>query len=323
MSAQPPSDDAVRYHHEANRIADRLHRLAHNRGHARCFVLLDPTLRNALDDHRFESWAAAKDARSIQVGQIDRTHCPILVRIDLGNAIDDSALHTLIQMAVEDWHLDALRSGHGHRVCAWLLPNLELRELAHRLAGVTIARRPGGAAAFLRFYDPLVQDVFWRLCSSSQRSWFLQGIDHWMRLDRWGELVEESTLPLESGATSHPFDHYQWRALDCIRAINEAWLRCADEGHGAPSADVIARVVAAMVRSANYDLHDHRDLEAFAFHAFTVAPEFDRHPLLQARLRGRPATESYGRWVAPLSADEWNTIRAASVTATSDTRTRP
>lgn len=294
-------------------LAEALHQYAIASGHSICTVLIDPVLRDPLDDPRWARWGAEIAARSTPVRlpslDVDTSAWPRLVTLDLSRPRDADINRAAAQMALDDWQPDALRQGRGHRIGAWLFGPVAPAMLARHLSGVLLQAHPQGGRALLRVQDPGVFDVLWGQMRPAQHAALLGLVRQWIYIDRWQRTVvasveataRDSSMGLVLGTD-------QWSRLDTIGALNRAWRRLPAD-HGV-DAQALHAVLAALGRAIAHGMTDERDWDAYAWRAFTVDPEFDRHPDISSLLHGRAPDTGFARLVADVSDAQWDVIRS-------------
>lgn len=297
--------------------AEHIVRFAQHELGLRCYLLLDPTLRNGFRDlqQRFDvivdGGLVAVPIR-IAPERIDKTHWPMLVEISPLMRAGSEILKASVGMAFSDWEVDSIRSGNGHRCGGWIFSEHSPARVAAHLATRFVQPRSLGRRTLIRFYDPSVLDHAWKVLSGVQQAALFGPIHSWFVVQRSGEFaVRQRTIDGSAkGLTSYlpPLDTQQWQRLDHIVAINRAWARLEH----AVSERVLVQIARALERAASYGFSHPRDLEEFAWRALTVSPRFDTHPAVQQCIQMREPGDGFGYAVAEISDNEWSVIAMES-----------
>lgn len=294
-------------------LAESLHRHAIAWGSSTCALLVDPVLRDPVDDPSWEPWRADIDARSMPVRlpglDVDPSAWPRLIALDLARPRDADINRAAAGMALADWQADALRGGRGHRIGAWLFGAIPGPQLARHLGSLLLQAHPDGGRALLRAQDPGVFDVLWGQLRAAQRIALLGPVDRWVYVDRWRHLaIATGERHPGEGAVPCRLAPEQWARLETVGALNRAWRRLPPEHR--IDARQLEGVLAALGRAVAHGLADERDWEAYAWRALSVHPEFDRHPLISDLLDRRAADTGFGRLVSDVSDAQWDVIRS-------------
>lgn len=191
-----------------------------------------------------------------------------------------------------------------------LAANTETMQLAAHLKDRLLIRLAGKkkGKALLRYYDPRVFTQLQWMLSAYQLKALFGPIAHWsVHLDgTW------HTTPRPSVESLHwTFDAKCCAHLERIGLINQTLLKLPDISGKAriQSGPVIDEALA--YAQQRYHLTQDDDRVAFATHAMTVHPEFDRHPTIQkllAQLAGE--SQTYADAAALLSESDWQRIGA-------------
>lgn len=291
-------------------LAETLQRLAVARGESRCLLLIDPLLRDPVDDPEWEELAGDLAVRETPVRlahpDIDPRVWPRLIALDLTRPRDADISRAAAGMALRDWEPASLNTGLGRRIGGWIFGAGDAAEWAGHLGRILLAVRADGARTLLRLHDPAVLDLVWRQLSRRQKADLLGPAGLWVNVDRWKHLARYEIDEPRMRAPVR-LDEDQWRTIRTFAGINRAWRAVASRT-GEILPEVLEQVVACVRRGAEAGLHDMRDWEAIAMRALTVHPEFDLHPEVAEMLVERPGDISFLRLVMSLTEADWARI---------------
>lgn len=301
---------------------------------AKCMLMIDPALRDPGDDAEFDQCLQAWRKTAIEYKfpvvrirwnhpNLMPAHCPYLLILDPRRAADARLLELSVQLALDDWTVDSLSQRQGHRICGWMMtephPALYFGHLAVRKLPPDAPN--AGQQTLLRFYDPSVMPHLWRISDATQRQNLLGPVDTWLMLDRTLRLTsyqapDKSVAYL---ATTLPLLKYrpeQWLALNNIGALNQAIVQWQINHAGQPpTATQIDAAALALARARRYGIDDDEDLKSFAWHALTVHPHFDGHPLIKQALSRLPHEEYYAAAVADFTEQDWRQVQLGAPNA--------
>lgn len=300
---------------------------------AKCMLMIDPALRDAADDTEFaqcvQAWrkATGYEAPFSRIRwnhpNLMPAHRPYLLNLDPRRAADARLLEASVQLALDDWALDSLAQRQGHRICGWMMTEPHPAVYFGHLA---VRRLPpdapnAGQQTLLRFYDPSVMPLLWRISDPTQRQHLLGPVDTWFTLDRTLQLTsyQAPNKSVTYLATTLPLLKYrpeQWLALNNIGALNQTIVQWQIKTQGQPPARAqIDAAALALIRARHYGINDEEDLKAFAWHALTVHAHFDQHPLIKQALSRLPREEYYAAAVADLSEKDWRQVQLGAPNA--------
>lgn len=300
---------------------------AQDKPQAQCVLLLDPCLRDAADDADFSkalaTWCSAS-GNDLPLPRIlwrhpnlMPAHRPYLAALDLRREADVQLLIAGLHLSLDDWDLPSLVQNRGHRICGCLFTQQSLEQYLGDLAVQRMILPKFSKRTLLRYYDPCVFPALWRICNAEQQRTLLGPIDRWLGLARNGQLQHYQAPSSTAAEPTSPQIHFsaeQWYAIQNIGALNQAivqWQSRAENGRP-PQPINLEATESALLRARRYGISDTQDLKAFAWHALTVHPQFDRHPLLQQAIARLPSEKYYAATVADFSEQEWQKVQLES-----------
>ena len=292
--------------------SDALHRALAD-AEANCVLVIDPSTRAWDGAHAFQdalSHLPAERSRTLASPHpdLDALHLPRMYELDPTASEDSAAVHASIVQAVVE--LDGLSRGDGRSVCMWLPiarqlePRSRMRELAAAFSEQLVHRRPGAGLELLRWYDPAVLWLLWPRLSTEQRARSFVGVHGAYLLDPDGHLGQIGAALGAPGSLR--LDTAQWMDLDLISAVNIALQDLQTDQ--VQRAKIGTAALPALRRARELGFTDKADLAAFAMHAMTVSPEFDRHPIVRSRLAARRPGEYYTALVDDLTPKAWQAV---------------
>ena len=299
--------------------SDALHRAFADAG-AICVLVIDPSTRawdaaHVLQDALRHLPAERSRTLASPHPGLDASYLPRMYELDPASSQDSAAIHASIVQA--DAELEDLSRGGGRSVCMWLSiarpleARSHMQELAAAFAAQLVHRRPGAGLELLRWYDPAVLWLLWPRLSTEQRAGSFVGVHGAYLLDPDGHLGQIGAGPGATGTLRLGAE--QWIDIDLISAVNVALQDL--ESQEVQRAKLGPAALPALRRAHNLGFTDKADLAAFAMHAMTVSPEFDRHAIVRSRLVARQPGEYYTALVDDLTPETWQAI--ARNTATS------
>ncbi|MES1949166.1 hypothetical protein C84B14_17553 [Salinisphaera sp. C84B14] len=292
--------------------ADTLHRHLAKQKERRCVLLTGPAELGAFSQDRLDECKAAGIAVSpvrVKHPNLDASYWPHAIALDLDRSRDADLARAAIRMSLEDWQPEALRQAHGHRIAGFLCTDVPLFEVCRHLSRVMLQPSPGGGHRLLSLLDPAALEGIWRIFNADQQTTLCGPVEEWHVVDRWFDwsvhVRPEGGL---EGRRALGITVSQWSDLGNVRAINRAWAKAVSKCLPV-SAQTMDELPAAMQRARQYGLHEAADLDAFAWHALSVRPDFDRDPRIQTRLIARDSETTYSLSVADLNPTDWEAIR--------------
>lgn len=236
---------------------------------------------------------------------------PRLIQID--SERDSRILQRSIEIATQEisGEFDDDVHGRPRSMCAWLRPMAASNSLAasaRLLANMAKLHPPGGEAPVsLRFWDPRITSDLIDLLSPAVWASHLTrcGISQWWHMDESMSLTPSvtegsATLPRPvtlpwrpSEAQWHRLNQVSWR--NRIQRLSQSW-ECA-------SPPTSSAIDACVKRAVEAGLAHETDVICFVHACLTIDPDFDRHPAVQAALRGCKDTGEAGLFQA--QSDAW------------------
>lgn len=296
--------------HAADALSEQLHALARRVGSPRCYLLMQKrevatTLDERLDLAR---QAAGIEAIPVRLAPLPESVWPSLLRLDLGRGADAALSARAMEQAWLDVQPKTLREGLGHRACAWIFSDTDPASLARSIASSALLRRPGSRRRkWVRYYDPLVADLYWPLLSSGQRRSMLLGVRAWAYVDRWGDLRDVSVEPAHDTEGASPLNVEQWDRLQHVGALNQAWHRGRREKHTMAQGD-LQRSLDALSGLKAYRIRERADVDLFAWHSLRYGSDLHLDVRMQRILREANENEGYAYLVQALTDQDWKDI---------------
>ncbi|WP_263117647.1 DUF4123 domain-containing protein [Xanthomonas oryzae] len=172
-------------------VNERLYALARQSGGARRYLLMQTSDAADAAGDRFQQMLAEVGLAPmpVKIHKLPAPFWPVLIALDLDQGTHSALSALAVDMAIADTAPQAMEHGQIQRTCAWIFSNAPVGELARHLATTAIARHlPSHKARWLRYYDPLVADLFWQACAPEQLAYFLRDIACLAYIDRWQTL---------------------------------------------------------------------------------------------------------------------------------------
>ncbi len=160
-------------------VNERLYALARQAGGARRYLLMQTSDAADAAGDRFQQMLAEVGLAPmpVKIHKLPAPFWPVLIALDLDQGTHSALSALAVDMAIADTASQAMEHGQIQRTCAWIFSNAPVGELARHLATTAIARHlPSHKARWLRYYDPLVADLFWQACAPEQLAYFLRDI---------------------------------------------------------------------------------------------------------------------------------------------------
>jgi len=276
-----------------------------------CHLLMQPAVERCEMDDAFDELldSAGVQPVPIAIRQIPAAMWPSLIPLDLSRGMHSLLSGQAMAMALAQRSLASLLTARPQRACAWLWTPLLTRQLANQLAAQAVAHCPHaqGRKRWLRFYDPMVTDLFLHTSSRSQRAYRFAGVTTWMFLDRWGHLaINNMVAPALPGDPA-----VSWPEVECIGALNQAWIGALQTGD-LPDRSTFAHVQRCVEEAHRRGVANGHELDLFARHAISLGPYFHRHPTIQRLLAQVEKGERYDELAWRIEDAEWQDIRAAA-----------
>lgn len=276
-----------------------------------CHLLVQPADDRCEGDETFDALLQSVGITPVPVAirQIPSTLWPSLIPLDLGKGEHSLLSGKAVEMAMAQRSASSLLAARPQRACAWVWTPLLTRQLARQLAERAVAHCPHaqGRKRWLRFYDPMVTDLFLQCSSRPQRAYRFEGVTTWMFLDRWGEwAISNAVAPALPGDPA-----VFWPELECIGALNQAWIGALRAG-SPPDRATLAQVQRSVGEGRRCGVSSGTDLDLFATHGLSIGPHFHRHPTIQALLTQIAHGGRYGELIRRIGDTEWQDIRIAA-----------
>jgi len=293
----------------ATMLAEQLLRIASGFGDLRCYLLMQPSDRREESDEAFEMAVQAAGRRPfpVVIGQLPESLRPYLIELDLHLGGDSLVSGEALAMALRDRSHDALRQGCIQRSCAWLFSPRDVASLAKAIARRSVAAVPGvPGLQWMRYYDPMVTDLYWALSSDATQAAMLDGIAAWVYVDRRTglETLVAPTATTAEARAPHP-------ALHGIGALNQAWIRSMGEG-AMPAREELLRAMKAIDHAWTAGIRDRIDLDAFAWDVLSRGSGIIAHPVMMRLLQRAKEGEAYADLADQLDDAAWHRIEVES-----------
>lgn len=273
-----------------------------------CHLLMQPSEDRCERDEAFDALLESVGITPVPIAirQIPSTLWPSLIKLDLGKGTHSLLSGQAVKMAMAQRSASWLLAAHPQRACAWVWTSLPTRQLARQLAERAVAHcsHAQGRKRWLRFYAPMVTDLFLQCSSRSQQAYRLEGVVTWMFLDRWGEWsISNAVAPALRGDPD-----VSWPEVECIGALNQAWIGALRAGTP-PDRATFAQVQRSVGEGRRCGVSIGADLDLFATHGLSIGPDFHRHPTVQALLAKVAHGERYGELIRRIGDTQWQDIR--------------
>ncbi|HGM5882980.1 DUF4123 domain-containing protein [Stenotrophomonas maltophilia] len=276
-----------------------------------CHLLMQPAVERSGMGEAFDALLESAGIQPIPIAirQIPKTLWPFLIPLDLSKGMHSLLSGQAVEMAMEQRSASSLLAARPQRACAWIWTPLLTPQLARQLAERAVAHCPHaqGRKRWLRFYDPMVTDLFLQCSSRSQRAYRFECVTTWMFLDRWGEwAISDAFAPVLRGDPAVP-----WPDVESIGALNQAWIGALRAGTP-PDRATFAQVQRSVGEGRRCGVSSGTDLDLFATHGLSIGPHFHRHSTVQTLLAQIAHGERYGELIRRIGDTEWQDIRIAA-----------
>jgi len=276
-----------------------------------CHLLMQPAEDRCDLDDAFDALleSVGVEPTPVAIRQIPLAFWPSLIPLDLDRGMHSLLSGHAVAMAMAQRSVHSLLAAHPQRACAWIWTPMLTRQLADRLAERAVAHCPHaqGRKRWLRFYDPMVTDLFLQCSSRTQRAYRFEGVTTWMFLDRWGEWAISN--PVAPAVRSDPAVH--WPEVESIGALNQSWIRALQAG-APPDRATFAQLQRSVAEGRRCGVSNGADLDLFATHGLSIGPRFHRHSKIQELLAQVAQGERYGELIRQIGGTEWQDIRIAA-----------
>jgi hypothetical protein len=243
-------------------------------------------------------------SQALVPGQLERSAGVMPLLYDIASATPmarESALALALSQEAED---EAL----------WLCGLLDVDEnvtkavLAQALVTRLVLPLPGVGQCFFRFFDPRVLIQLQWLFTPAQMAWLMGPVRRWKYniAGAWEEMRRPDVFAADSpGITTQ--QAFALQRMNVINTLLERLQPATIAAHRSAGQDILRQLEKA---------HAHgvlrlQDQEDYAWHGMTVHPDFDRHPLIKARLSALPADADFPYRVATsdLTQQDFDRIR--------------
>ncbi|AOD15805.1 DUF4123 domain-containing protein [Xanthomonas fragariae] len=303
MSSTHPSEPSNAAKEIAESLAEEIQGLLKGVPDAQCHLLLQPPQQSD------SSWSTLQQiikneglsVTPIRIEKIPGNLWPCLLTLNLDRGMHAYISALAAEMACENAQLGQLRRGRTQSVAAWIFSKKAAPEVACNISRLALTRFTGETSRrWIRYYDPLITDLVWEICSEEQRASWLRQIDTWAYRDRRGNLTvlrsQDFSHESQEAASRPPcfqFGPDVLPKLQTIGSLNQAWIRASRSGRE-PSRQQLSAASRAMTVAWSAGLRSTADLDLFAWHAISLGGEFHMHPTVQEILaRVHAGTETY------------------------------
>ncbi|WP_445493466.1 DUF4123 domain-containing protein [Photorhabdus sp. SF281] len=281
-------------------------------------LLVDPAV--FLDTRQEERFPAAilnhqsaAIATRIKHPRFESRHSPWLIPLDINQPEDAYMLALSITQALQEADPAELIAGRGRMVCGWLFSASPVSTIAQHLGMTAVQTLSTVQQIVLRFYDPAVNNAFWPLLDTWQRSRLLGPLTDWYLIDGDGQLLHRNnTAPsvvqytFSLALSPENVQEMTWsgpmnRALRRYRQTHRNQLRRTES----EALDIMLALLRRVTERYAFD--NVVDLEACALHGLLYHPEIDLHPRIQSLLSGEEGdhTRGYIERTVRLTTEEW------------------
>lgn len=290
-------------------LCERLHALSRRLGSSHCCLLMQEAESTSFDDEFERARQAARiEAVPVALKPLPENVWPYLLRLNLDQGTHATVSALAMRQACLDVEPSALREGRGHRVCAWLFGETETTSLARLIASHALPRHPKTRKKkWLRYYDPLVTDLYWPLLSLQQRQSMLRGVRAWAYVDRWCSLRDIESEPGQYADKTAPLTMEQWGRLQHVGALNQAWIRGRLEGRNIETND-LRQTFEALTSVKAHGLRERADIDLFAWHSLRYGHDFHHDARVRRVLGQVDADEGYAYLSQALTDQDWQDI---------------
>lgn len=287
-------------------LSEQLHALSRRLGSPHCCLLMQRAKATAFDDALERArQAAGIEVVPVPLKPLPESVWPYLLRLNLDQGTHAAVSALAMRQAWLDVGLKALREGRGHSVYAWMFGDTAPSTLARLVASHALPRHPRTRKRkWLRYYDPLVTDLYWSLLTSQQRQSMLRGVRAWAYVDRWCSLQGMESGPGQNADRTAPPTTEQWDRLQHVGALNQAWTRGRLEGRNIETSD-LRQTFEALTSVKAHGLRERADIDLFAWHSLRYGPDFHHDTRVRRVLGQVDADEGYAYLSQALTDQDW------------------
>ncbi|QMM55210.1 hypothetical protein HVX06_22000 (plasmid) [Enterobacter sp. RHB15-C17] len=284
-----------------------------------CVLMLDAAmLRQRTDEQEFISELEMRQVFRVPVASqyLTEEFFPWLVVLDLSSDDDFNLFEESIKLSLSEIEPRKIQSGCGRLICGWLSIYGPLDDASIHL-GKTALQRKKYKDILLRYYDPAVATLFWKVLDDWQRQRLLGTITNWYSIDGDGQLTHRSGLVQQYAQLSFSLSLglETWQDIDMIAIVNlilREYRRENIDKTRLSEVQVFESVLPALKRARKYMFKSKVDLVDYGLHALNCSLAFDCHPeiirLLETQC-SRP-DRSFRDAISSVSPKQWAYIRA-------------
>ncbi|WP_313274948.1 hypothetical protein [Stenotrophomonas sp.] len=278
-----------------------------DRAGGNCYLLMQNGHQETEADTRFNDLAEQIQICSMPVRHpaLPPGFSPYLLRIRMNEGMPATLSSLAVSMALADKATSALRRGVVQRTCAWIWTSATAEQLSDNIAERLISPCASAYAGrrWLRYYDPMVTDLFLQACTPANRAHYFDCITHWAFIDRWKRLsVHTPDAEAPVGCRN-----VNWSCIRCIGAVNQAWIRARlDAIDVLPEAFDLA--LDAVATAHRQGMTEQADLDLFAWQSFYLGPRFHAHDVVRALLSAVAAGKRYDEMVYQIDESTWQRV---------------
>lgn len=285
----------------------------------KCVLMVDAALlRQRTDEQEFISELDRRQVLRVPVASqyLTDEFFPWLVALDLSSFEDIDLFDKSIKLALNEIEPQKIQNGCGRLICGWLSIYGALEDASIHL-GKTALQRKKDKDILIRYYDPAVATLFWKVLDDWQRQRLLGTITNWYSIDGDGQLTHRSGLVQQYAQLSFSLSlsPESWQNIDMIVIVNlilREYRKDNIDKTRLSEVQVFDAVLPALRRAQQYMFKNKEDLVTYGLHALNVSPDFDCHPEISRLLtmqRAQP-DRSYRDAISSVSSKQWAHIQA-------------
>jgi hypothetical protein len=207
---------------------EKLLSICHEQGNGQCILMINPAQRDLFAENDFVQ--KQKVIVPIEHPRFDPKFAPYLVPLNITDDQQREIVQHSVQAADEDWSLDNLEAFGGQSVCAWVLTQAPIEQLAQYWAKTTFIHRHNNLDKLLRWHDPSVREWLYPLLNPAQINQLLGPADLLYSMGRKQTLIVHAktrdTSPLPAHLQLNPA---QWQAVESFALLHAGWVKaCSD-----------------------------------------------------------------------------------------------
>ncbi|MDX6018865.1 DUF4123 domain-containing protein [Scandinavium sp. V105_16] len=285
----------------------------------KCVLMIDAALlRQRTDEQELISILSLRQVVRVPVAPqyLTEEFFPWLIELDLSSGEDMVIFEKSIQIALNEIEPQKIKSGFGRLICGWLSIYGGLEDASIHL-GKTALQRRKDKDILLRYYDPAVITLCWKILDDWQRQRLLGTITDWYSIDGDGQLTHRSGLVQQYAQLtfSLSFSPETWQDIDMIAIVNlilREYRRDNISKTRLSEGQVFKTVLPALKRAWKYMFKNKMDLVDYGLHALNFSPAFDCHPEIIRLLETQCSQpgRSFRDAISSVSPKQWASIRA-------------